>query len=348
MKALTFAGKRSVRVETVADPVIEFSTDVIVKVLAAGICGSDLHVYHERERGLDPGTPMGHELVGEVVETGSAVTLFMKGDRVVSPFTTNCGDCFYCRSGLTSRCDKGQLFGWVEKGVGLPGAQAEYARIPLADTTLLALPEGINSEEGLLLGDVLSTGYFCAEMAETKPGGVYAVIGCGPVGMMTIVGAVARGAERIYVIDAVPERLVLGERFGAIPINYENENPVEILRNATGGRGPDAVMEVVGRSSAARLAVELVRPGGIIATVGVHSDENLSFTPMEAYNKNLTYRTGRCPARRYMERLLPIVRDGKYPLGSVISHTLPLSDAVKGYELFDKKLDNCTKVVLTP
>ena len=348
MKALTFAGKRLIRFETVADPVIESSGDVTVKVQAAGICGSDLHVYHEREKGIDPGTPMGHELVGEVVETGSAVTLFMKGDRVACPFTTNCGDCFYCRKGLTSRCDKGQLLGWVEKDVGLPGAQAEYVRIPLADTTLVALPEDIVSEEGLLLGDILPTGYFCAEMAEIKPGGVYAIVGCGPVGMMTIIGATAQGAERIYIIDALPERLSLGEKLGAIPINYEKEDPLEIIRNATEGRGSDAVMEVVGRSSAARLAVDLVRPGGTIATVGVHSDESPSFTPVEAYNKNLTYRTGRCPARRYMERLLPIVRDRKYPLGLVISHTLPLSEGVKGYEIFDNKLDNCTKVVLTP
>ena len=143
MKALTLDGKRSVRVETVADPVIESSTDVIVKVEAAGICGSDLHVYHEREKGLDFGTPMGPELVGEVVEKGSAVTFFMKGDRVACPFSTSCGDCFYCRQGLTSRSDKGLLLGWVEKGVGLSGAQAEYVRIPLADTTLLALPEEI-------------------------------------------------------------------------------------------------------------------------------------------------------------------------------------------------------------
>ena len=348
MKALTYAGKTTIRYESVGDPGIEAPTDVIVRIRLTAICGSDLHVYHDREKGLDHGTVMGHEFVGEVVETGSAVTRLRKGLSVISPFTTNCGACFYCRRGLTARCTEGRLFGWVKGGLGLQGVQAEFARVPLAETTLLPLPEGISDEAGLLLGDGLSTGYFCADMAGIEPGGVYAVVGCGAVGLMAIAGARHLGAEKLYGIDAVAERLELAETFGAIPVNYDRQDPVELLREATDGRGVDAVLEIVGRPSAARLAMDLVRPGGTIASVGVHTDEHQGLSLNEAYDRNLTFRTGRCPARHYMERLVPLVLDQAYPLTAVFSHRLPLSDGPRGYEIFDRKLEGCTKVILTP
>ena len=348
MKALTLDGKQTVRYASVPDPAIQAPGDVIVQTRLTSICGSDLHVYHGREKGLDPGSVMGHEFVGDVVETGGSVKLLKCGDRVASPFTTNCGSCFYCNEGLTSRCSQGQLFGWVQDGFGLQGVQAEYVRVPLADTTLLPLDPQVGLEEGLLLGDGLSTGYFCAEMAAVRPEGVYAVLGCGPVGLMAIVAARYLGAERIYCIDRIPERLLLGKSFGAVPVNLERENALGILQEATDGRGADAVLEAVGSPSAARFAIDLLRPGGTIASVGVHTKEQFSFAPTEAYDKNLTYRTGRCSARHYMERLLPLVLQDAFPLTSLISHRLPLSEGVKGYRIFDKKLDGCTKVVLTP
>ena len=348
MKALTFHGKQTIKYENALDPQIEHPTDVIVKVLLSAICGSDLHVYHERETGLDYGTVMGHEFVGEIVETGSEVKSFQIGDIVACPFSTNCGECFYCRIGLTARCTKGQLFGWVENGLGLHGGQAEYVRVPLADSSLLRLPENISLDEGLLLGDIFSTGYFCAEMAEINLNGTYAIVGCGPVGLLAILGAKELGAVKIYAIDAVTERLEITEKFGAIPINYQHENPVELIREATEERGADAVLEVVGSQSAGRLAFDLVRPGGIISTVGVHTEKYVAFSPVEAYNKNITYKIGRCPARYYMEKLLPIVQSKKYDLTAIISHRLPLAEGVRGYEIFDKKLENCVKVVLEP
>lgn len=347
MKAITFHGKENVRYETVADPDLESPSDVIVKVRISAICGSDLHPYHERERGLDHGTVMGHEFVGEVVETGKEVTKLKKGDLVFSPFTTNCGQCFYCRQALTCRCSGGQLFGWIENENGLQGAQAELVRVPLADSTLLLIPEGVSLEEALLLGDVFSTGYFCADMANIKPAGTYAVIGCGPVGLMAIVGAKDLGAEHLYAIDAIPERLQLAEKFGAVAIDFKKEKPISILKDATGGRGADAVLEVVGSATAGRTAVELLRPGGIISSVGVHTETEMAFSPIEAYDKNLTYKSGRCPARHYMEKLIPIVQKKKPDITTILSHRLPLSEGARGYELFDKKLDRCIKVILT-
>lgn len=348
MKALTFGGQETVHYESVPDPIIEEPTDVIVKIHLTAICGSDLHVYHQREKGLDQGTTMGHEFVGEIVEMGGEVKAFKTGDIVFSPFTTNCSRCYYCRKNLTSLCKEGLLFGWVQNGKGLQGVQAEYARVPLADSTLLRLPGNVVPEEGLLLCDCFSTGYFCAEMAEIRPGGVYAVVGCGPIGLMAIVATRDLGGEQVYGIDAIPHRLLLGQEFGAIPINYEEDDPAEILRALTGGRGADAVLEAVGNASAAKSAMNLVRPGGIIAVVGFHTDNQFSFTPVEAYHKHLTYKVGRCPAQHYMKRLLPLVQEKRYPLVSVISHRLPLSQGVRAYEIFDKKLEGCVKIVLEP
>jgi len=238
---------------------------------------------------------MGHEFVGEIVEKGKEVKSVQTGDVVSCPFTTNCGECFYCRIGLTARCTNGQLFGWVEKGNGLHGGQAEYVRVPLADSTLLRLPEDVSLEEGLLLGDIFSTGYFCAEMADIHPNGTYAIVGCGPVGLLAFFGARDLGAGKIYAIDSIAERLALAEKFGAIPLNYQNENPIEIIHKFTDGRGADAVLEVVGNKNAGRLAFDLVRPGGIFSTVGVHTENEMAFSPVEAYNKNITYKSDAVP-----------------------------------------------------
>ncbi len=347
MKGLTFEGYREVRYETVEDPRIESGRDAIVRVGIAAICGSDLHPYHEREEGLDYGTVMGHEFVGEVVEVGAEAGL-SRGDRVYAPFTTNCGHCHFCRVGLTSRCPEGQLFGWVGGGAGLHGGQAELVRVPMADTTLLQVPEGLSDEEALLLGDIFSTGYFCAENAGIAPRGVYAVVGCGPVGILAVIAARHLGAEMVYAVDAIPERLALAQEAGAVPIDFTVENPAMLLHEVTEGLGADAVMEAVGSFAAERLAIEMVRPGGTISVVGVHCDEKFAFSPTEAYDKNLTYKVGRCPARTYMERLAPVVRDSDLGIDRVISHRQPLADGADAYRMFDEKLDGCTKVVLTP
>lgn len=348
MKALTFQGKENLSYETVTDPSIVEPTDVIVKIEWTAICGSDLHVYREHEKGLDAGTIMGHEFVGEIVEIGSQVRNFPKDTHVVSPFTTSCGACYYCKIGLTCRCVQGQLYGWMENGHGLHGAQAEYVRVPMADSTLFPIPDGVDHKEMLFIGDILSTGYFCAENAEISPEKTVCVVGCGPVGLMAIVGAIEQGTTKIFAIDSVEERLIKASNYGALPINFKSQNPIEIIKGLTQGRGADAVMEVVGSGAAQRMAVDLVRPGGIVSTVGVHTADNFAFSPVEAYDKNLTFKIGRCPARHYMDKLSSLVIEKKYDLNAIVSHELALSDGAEGYRIFDQKLDNCLKILLQP
>src|SRR5436190_9147580 len=346
MHALTFAGKETIEYNRVADPVLVQPTDAIVKITMAGICGSDLHVYHGRESGLDPGTVMGHEFVGAVEETGAEVKKFKKGARVLSPFTTSCGECYYCLIGLTCRCEKGKLFGWVEHGHGLQGAQASYIRVPMADTTLLPLSSDIDEKKGLLSGDVFSTGYFCADNAGIKPGNVYAVIGCGPVGLMTIIAAKHLGAEVLFAIDTIPERLAKAKQFGAIPLNASLTDVKEQILSSTRGRGADAVMEVVGSEQTLKLAIDILRPGGTISSVGVHTAKYFAFSPGEAYDKNLIYKSGRCPAHYYAEKLLMEELPERYAIEDIITHTFPLADGARAYDVFDRKLDNCIKAVL--
>jgi 2-desacetyl-2-hydroxyethyl bacteriochlorophyllide A dehydrogenase len=348
MKALTFTGLESITYESIPDPELAEPTDVIVKVKYCAICGSDLHVYHGRETGIDHHTAMGHEFTGEVVETGSDVRHLQVGDKVISPFTTNCGQCYYCTIGLTSRCQHNQLFGWVQNGKGLQGGQAEFVRVPMAESTLLKLPDDITYTEALLLGDVLSTGYFCAQQAEIKPSRTYALIGCGPVGLMAICSAFNQGADTVYAIDTVAERLHKAKEFGAAVIDASRNDSVAVLLQCTGGRGADAVMDAVGSGSAGRLAYQLVRPGGIISAVGVCTDLQLPFSPVEAYDKNITYKVGRCPARFYMEKLIPLVRTHRYDLTSVFTHHLSLREGARGYDIFANKKEGCLKVLLEP
>lgn len=346
MKALTFHGEKKIKVEAIADPVIEHPSDVVVKIKLCAICGSDLHVYHGVEKGCDHGTAMGHEFVGEIVETGTNISKWKAGDLVMSPFSTSCGQCENCKVGLTSRCLQSQLFGWRQNHKGLHGGQAEFVRVPLAETTLMSVPPELSLEQALLLGDVIPTGYFCSYQAAIKPEGIYVVIGCGAVGLMAVAGALALGAAKVYAIDTVQERLDLASSFGAIPLNSQNQLPLQVIKEATMGLGADAVMEAVGNNHTLRLAYDLVRAGGIISMVGVNNEPTLPFSPSDLYNKNLTFKVGRCPARFFMEKLIPLVASNRFDYTKVISHRMSIQDGVDGYRIFSQKVDNCTKVVL--
>lgn len=348
MQALTFGGVETIIHTSVTDPKILHPTDAIVQITLSAICGSDLHVYHGRETGLDNGTVMGHEFVGTIIETGIDVKKFYKGSRVLSPFTTSCGECFYCRIGLTCRCVKGNLFGWVQSGHGLHGAQAQFIRVPMADSTLIPLSNDINEEKGLLLGDIFSTGYFCADNAGINANGTFVVVGCGPVGLMTVVAAKHLGAENLFAVDHSNDRLQMAKEYGAIPLHSSSIDIKAAIMNVTDGRGADAVMEVVGSSEALRLAIDLLRPGGTISSVGVHTAKNFSFSLTEAYDKNLVYKIGRCPAHYYAEKLLKEEVIQRYRVEKIITHHFQLNEGAKAYEIFDKKLDSCIKAVLRP
>ena len=282
MKALTFHGKRDIRLTDVAPPQLKSPHDALIKVTRTAICGSDLHVYHALEQGIDLGTIMGHEFLGKVVAVGESVAKVAVGDTVVCPFTSNCGHCYYCRMGLTCRCEQGALYGWMAQGCGLEGAQGEMVRVPHADASLLKLTPDLDPDVALFLGDILATGYFAADQAAISSDGVYVVLGCGPVGLMAVLSALELGARTVFAVDMLPERLALAERMGAQPIHLKNGQPAKVVAQATSGRGADAVLEMVGNASATMLAYELVRPGGTISVAGVHTEPHLAISPCSA------------------------------------------------------------------
>lgn len=348
MKAITFQDVEVLAYEDAPDPGIVGTKDAIVRVHAAGICGSDLHPYFGRERGLDRGTVMGHEFVGEVVEVGSDVADVALGDRVVSPFTTSCGRCFYCGIGLTARCPEGQFFGWVQDGVGLHGAQAELVRVPLADGSLVRVPEGLDEAVALFAGDILSTALFGADLAGVGTGDLVAVVGCGPVGLLAVRAALAAGAREVLAVDRVPTRLEAARRFGATPVDFSGEDPATAARDRSEGRGADAAIEAVGTPEATRTAADMLRPGAAIGAVGFHVEPHLALSPGEIYDRNLRYAGGRCPARAYMPRALALAAADQELLASLISHRLPLSEGVEAYRSFAARAPGWNKVVLYP
>ena len=348
MKALVFKGVKEVKVVETADPEIIAQDEAIVKMESAAICGSDMHVFHGRERGIDINTIMGHEFVGTVIEVGSDVSEFKPGDRVLSPFTVNCGKCFYCKIGLTARCEKSQLYGWVEDGKGLQGVHAEFVKVPMADSTLLRLPDDLSWVEGNLLADIASTGFFGADMAEIKPEKVCAVVGCGPVGIMAIKAAKYLGAKTIFGIDCVNFRLEMAEKEGAIPVNYSKKSVLDEIKRRTNSRGADCIIEAVGSKESMKTSYDLLRSGGILASVGVQAFDKLPFSPTDMYDKNIILKAGRCSSRYYAEKLIPLVQNKNLNISDVVTHTFKLEDAEKAYHFFDEKKEQCLKVTLVP
>ncbi|HEY9844674.1 MAG TPA: zinc-dependent alcohol dehydrogenase, partial [Candidatus Caenarcaniphilales bacterium] len=263
MKALCWHGANDVRVETVNDPTILNPQDAILKITSTAICGSDLHIYDGYIPTMKSGDILGHEFMGEVVETGAEVKNVKKGDRVVVPFTIACGNCFFCQRDLWSLCDNTNpnawmaeklyghspsgLFGYSHLFGGYAGGQAEYARVPFADVGLLKIPESLTDDQVLFLTDIFPTGYMAAENCNIEPGDTVAVWGCGPVGQFAIKSAYMLGAERVIAIDRVPERLQMAkEQCQAEIINYEEVDAGEALKEMTGGRGPDSCLDAVG------------------------------------------------------------------------------------------------------
>ena len=350
MKAITFQGIGDVRAEDVADPKIVDGSDVLLRITTSAVCGSDLHQYHGRGGGLvEPGALMGHEFMGVIEETGAAVRQFHVGDRVVVPFSVSCGQCAWCQRKLPTQCTTtgravfggrfGHLFG---------GGQAERIRVPFADYLCEKVPSEMTDESALFLGDILATGYTCAENAAIRPSDVVAVFGAGPVGLMAIQSAQLFGPARVFAVDRVEYRLALALEFGADPINLDRGDPVEQLRRHTGGLGPDVVLECVGHETPFTQAIQAVRPGGRVSSVGVYVEPSIGFPAREAFFKDLTLTMGICNARNYMTSLMALVRAGKLRPHAIITHTLPLGEAPRGYAIFDRKEDRAVKVMLKP
>jgi threonine dehydrogenase-like Zn-dependent dehydrogenase len=394
MKAVTFHGKRDVRVDTVADPRIEEPTDAIVKITSTGICGSDLHLYEVMGAFMDEGDILGHEPMGIVEEVGSGVTHIKAGDRVVIPFNISCGHCYMCDQKLYSQCETTQvreenkgaaLFGYTKLYGQVPGGQAEYLRVPQAQFGPIKVPEGPPDERYVYLSDVLPTAWQAVEYAAVPEGGTVAVYGLGPIGQMSARIARHRGAGRVFGVDLVPERLQMAARHGVEPVDAsDGGDPAEKLRELTGGRGPDAVIDAVGmeahgspvgrlahqiagmlpdpltrvmmdkagidRLSVLHNAIDAVRRGGTISLSGVYGGAADPMPMMDLFDKQIQLRMGQANVKRWIDEILPLLENDSDPLGveDLATHKLPLDQAPHAYEIFQRKQDGAIKILLQP
>ena len=346
MKAVVFEDVDRVVVQEVPEPTIVEPRDAIVRITAAGICGSDLHFLHGKAP-LTPGDTIGHEGVGVVEEVGPEVRRFRPGDRVVIAFDIVCGDCWYCQRGQTALCENFQMLGGGAFGGDLVGAQAEKVRVPSADVNLLSVPDGLTDEQALFVGDILTTGYYGTAIAGIQPEDTVAVVGAGPVGFFCIQAARVHGARQVLALDRLSDRLVLAEKVGAIPINVDERNPQIAVSDLTEGRGADIAIEAVGHPTAYETAIDVVRGGGTVSVVGVFVSERIQ-VPMGVYWARALriLFAGMCPIHAWWERSMEAVRVGAIDPLPIISHVLSLEEAVRGYELFDSR--QATKVVLKP
>jgi threonine dehydrogenase-like Zn-dependent dehydrogenase len=346
MRAVVYEDVRKVAVADMPDPRIEDPKDAIVRVSSAAICGSDLHFYTGKAP-LSPGDGIGHEGMGVVEAVGPDVRSVKPGDRVVISFDVACGDCWYCTRGQTSLCVDFKNFGAGPFGGGLGGTQAEAVRVPVADVNLLAIPEDMEDERALFLGDILTTAFYGAAIADIQRDDTVAVIGAGPVGFFALQSAQVCGADRVLALDMEADRLALAEKFGAIPINVKERNPQSAVFELTEGRGADVVIEAVGNVGAYETAMEVVRPGGTVAVVGMYVTETTDMQLGVCWTRMLKLVfSGIAPIHAWWDRALQAVQSGKIDPLPIISHTLPLADAPHGYEIFEAR--EATKVVLKP
>jgi threonine dehydrogenase-like Zn-dependent dehydrogenase len=394
MKALTWHGAHDVRVDTVPDPAIEQPTDAIVRVTSTCICGSDLHLYEVLGPFLDAGDILGHEPMGIVEEVGADVKHIAPGDRVVIPFNVSCGTCHMCGNGLQSQCETTQvheygtgaaLLGYTKLYGQVPGGQAEYLRVPQAHYGPIKVPEGPPDDRFVYLSDVLPTAWQAVEYANVPDGGSVLVLGLGPIGEMCTRIAQHRGAGQVIGLDLVPERLARAIAHGVRAVDIEDTDDVPgLIRELTGGRGPDSVIDAVGmeahgapiaklahrlvgllpdvaarkametagidRLSALHLGIELVRRGGTVSLSGVYGGAASPMPLLQMFDKQINLRMGQANVKRWIDDLLPLVGGDDDPLGveSFATHHLPLSEAPHGYEIFQKKDDGAFKVVLRP
>jgi threonine dehydrogenase-like Zn-dependent dehydrogenase len=394
MKALTWHGRRDVRVDTVPDPSIEQPTDAIIRVTSTGLCGSDLHLYEVLGPFLAQGDVLGHEPMGIVEAVGAEAGDLQVGDQVVVPFNISCGRCFMCDHGLQSQCETTQvreqgmgaaLFGYTKLYGQVPGGQAEFLRVPQAHYGPIKVPEGPADDRFLFLSDVLPTAWQAVQYAQIPAEGSVAVIGLGPIGEMACRIAQHLGAGAVIGLDLVPERLARSQAHGVRTIDVTAADDVPAtVRELTGGRGPNAVIDAVGmeahgapvgklahtlaglmpdpvarkvmeragvdRLSALRTAVEIVRRGGTISLSGVYGGTADPLNMLQMFDKQITLSMGQANVRRWTDDILPLLERDDDPLGvdTFATHHVALSEAPQAYEMFQKKQDGAFKVVFRP
>jgi 2-desacetyl-2-hydroxyethyl bacteriochlorophyllide A dehydrogenase len=342
---VTLQPEGRVAIEEVPRPAPAEPTDALVRVTLAAICGSDLHIVE----GLTPveeGAVLGHEFVGVVEEVGPGVTRFRPGDRVVACFYASCGSCAQCRRGWFAQCPDKRTFGHGEYFGGLGGGQADYCVVPFADHTLEHVPDGVGDEPAVLVGDALATALFGAERAEVRPGDSVAVVGAGPVGLLSVLAVQLFGPATVFAVDTVPDRLRLAEELGAAPVDASARHPVEAIQSATGGLGAHASIECVGAMAAVETAIDCVRGGGTISMVGVPSEVTADFPYVQAWMRDLTFRAGWCNVQPYLRPLLELLRAGRLRPERVISHRMALDEGEEAYRIFRAR--EATKIVLRP
>jgi alcohol dehydrogenase len=346
VRAVVFEAVGRVAVEDVPDPELAAAGDAIVRVTTTAICGSDLHFFHGKAP-IDPGEVLGHELVGVVEAVGQDVRNIRPGDRVVASFHVACGRCWFCRRGETSLCDEDAILGAGPFGGGLAGAQAERVRIPTADVNLLRIPDAVDDERALFVGDVLTTGVYAAALAGATAEETVAVVGVGPVGFCAIQAVRASGVRDVYALDVDPGRVRLAEAAGAIAVDAGRANPEMVLARATEDRGADVVIEAVGTPSAYETAIGIVRRGGRVVVVGMYAGEVAELQLGVYWARGLDVRfAGLCPIHAYWERAMALLVDGRVDPLPLVSHRLPLDEGPEGYELFDRR--EASKVILRP
>jgi threonine dehydrogenase-like Zn-dependent dehydrogenase len=393
VKALVWHGKRDVRVDDVPDPTIQEPTDVVVRITTTGLCGSDLHLYEVLGPFLDEGDILGHEPMGIVEEVGPGVTEVKPGDRVVIPFNVSCGTCAMCGTGLHSQCETTQvreqgsgasLFGYTRLYGSVPGGQAEYLRVPFGNTLPVKVPEGPPDDRFVFLSDVLPTAWQAVAYADVDQGGSLAVLGLGPIGDMSTRIARHHGVEKVIGIDLVPERLQRAAANGVDVIDLRaTDDLTAAVRDMTGGRGPDAVIDAVGmeahgspvakfahqlvgllpdsvaekmmqkggvdRLNALYSAIDMVRRGGTISLSGVYGGMADPMPMLTLFDKQVQLRMGQANVHRWVPDILPLLEEGD-PLGveGFATHRLPLEQAPEAYDMFQKKRDGAVKVVFQP
>lgn len=388
MKALCWNGVRDLKVETVQDPEIINPQDVILKVMLSSVCGSDLHFINGYIPAMKPGDILGHEFVGEVVEKGTGVKTLHKGDRVVVASDIGCGECFYCKNDEWSLCDNSNQNGFIqEKLLGYPtaaffgcshlyggyaGSHAEYIRVPYADKGCFNIPEALSYEQALFASDAFPTGYMSADMS-VKPGDIVVVWGAGGVGQMAMISAWLKGAARVFAVDRFDYRLAMAAKNAKAEVyNYQDTDISEVLKEATGGRGPDVCIDAVGleahttgieqvydkvkqkvrlqtdRPGVLRQAITTCRKGGTVSVIGVYSGFIDKF-PMGIFmNKALTLKSGQMHGQKYIPRILEHIQKGKVDPSYLLTHRWSLDDGPKGYRMFNDKTDHCLRGVFAP